>query len=394
MRLPSTYSLNPQDIWNAIRAGNQTHMRMTFNAQDIVLTEADIDMSAGIDIDDAFNSDDIIKIGKVVCKKLTTRVILSDRLDNFKWVDRFKLEFGVEINGSTQWTVFGYFNGQIPKKIDNNTMVEYTAYDDAYKFDVPRTERFISLLQEHSGMIFLSELLDLICGYVGVKKNFSSYNIGGGCKKSDIKDFSTLKEIMEKIAEGLGVNFFCNEKGECDFTWFGKRNRNFYLLIDQTDEFALQYDEVYNQKGYKWSEFETRTWNKYSETTWQFVTGFITDKTINEVGVYIDNELEDWYGTGLANRPIYNITDNVFTGGDSPISYYGDSTAELVFNNLNPLGSITPLSVECTGNWMLEAGDYVDVKISADKTIRTPIFYRSFHWGGNCTDTIETGSTI
>ena len=391
MRFPTPYSeANTVAYWDAIRAGNPTHVRMTFAAQDIVLTEADIDIDTGITIDDAFNADDVISIGKVVCKKFSANIIITSRLANFKWVDRFKLEFGVEINSVTKWIVFGFFNGQVPKKTDNGSLVEYIAYDDMYRMDVPKTKEFMNSVPVVNGVVFLGDLFNYICNYTGIKTG--THQWGSACLKSDLKEFKTLKEIVERIAERFGYYIICDNTGTCVLTWFGSRNRyNFddpvYLTIDCTDEFALKYQEIYNQSGYTWEEFCTRPWSAYTETTWEFITGFITDNTITDVEVIIDDEIEDYTDSHLWNRVYYYITDNVFTRGQAFV-------ADNIYNKLHELGNLSPLEVECIGNWMLEAGDYVDVKITADTTIRVPIFFRTFHWGASCTDLIEVGTTV
>ena len=52
--------------WDAIKAGNATHVRLTFIGQNIVLDDSDIDISSGLEITDIFNGDTDLVFGKAV----------------------------------------------------------------------------------------------------------------------------------------------------------------------------------------------------------------------------------------------------------------------------------------------------------------------------------------
>ena len=68
MRLPPS-GITVQTYSNAIRAGNRTHVRLTFPLKQIAVEDEDIDATIGITINDIFNADEDLRFGRVLCKK-------------------------------------------------------------------------------------------------------------------------------------------------------------------------------------------------------------------------------------------------------------------------------------------------------------------------------------
>lgn len=386
--LPAT----PQECWDAIRAGNTVHAKMVFD-QNVTIEDNNIDLSSGALITDAFNPDTDLTVGKAVCRQFTSRIILDDTIRNIKWKDRFNLYFGVEINGSTVWTDMGYFYGQQPRNTMNVTEMEYVAYDNMLKFD-KSTKEFLNQL---TYPITIHDLYSQVCSYVGVTGlplgtypyncPIDEYTVE--LTKNDLKGYSTFREIIEAIAEAYCCYARINFMDNLEFVWFGGSQKDtssndVFLTVERTDEFSVFHDDT--DSGITWSEFEEDTWDGWSTTTWGEVTrNYTVTNTIE--GISLTYNDETWVYPNLQSGEsyrMYDIVDNPFMKDDFSTSTYGN----WYYNRLHGLGGLLPMTVECTGNWMIEAGDFVYVKIEND-TVFMPVFYKTFQFAGVCTDMME-----
>ena len=100
-------NISPQEYYDAIRAGNPIHFDMYFSNQGVTITEENINIDYGVTITDIMNGDNDLIVGKAVCQQFQARIILNDNLRYIKWKDRFRVRFGVEIEGDTKWITVG-----------------------------------------------------------------------------------------------------------------------------------------------------------------------------------------------------------------------------------------------------------------------------------------------
>lgn len=381
MLIPPGGSGNISTYWNAIRAGNPTHIQMDFSAQNVILDDSDISGSDGVTLTDILNSDSKLTVGKAVCKQLTAKIIVTDKTRNLRWKDRFALRFGVEISGTTNWITLGYYNGKKPKNIRDASEVEFIAYDDMYKFDIDADD-FIESLHYP---IKPEPLFRAACAYVGVKALSTPIEPmtvwDTEFSKADLSNFMTLRDILEAIAEATCTYVKMLFNDYCGFVWF--ENNTSLITISRSDEFALEREEQYD--AYTWDEFDTNTWNNYAITTWDNITNADQMNYVIE-GVYIN-----YNGTGMEwpnsldrkTQNIYKIIDNVFVKG------MDQSLIRWLYNRLHGAGEQIPISVECVGNWMLESGDIIKVKTDSNKTVKLPIYSRTLRWAGYPIDILE-----
>ena len=396
-----TYSgITPQEYYDAIRAGNPIHFEMYFSDQNVTITEENININYGVVITDVINGDNDLVVGKVVCKQLETRIILNDDLRYIKWKDRFRVRFGVEINGSTKWVVIGYFNGVKPKNVQTATEMDYVAYDDVIKFELP-VNNFLEELDDDSLFpISTFDLVRKIGQYAGVSMSDIPY-LGGSSAvadtemtKANLKNFKTLREMLAAIAEA-SCTYAKMHNGVCCFEWYGDEQYNYgkpgyndFPIIVRTDQFSNDHEDLYN--GMTWDEFEYYRWNSAENLTWDFVTGsYAYTNALDTIYMEYNGSVADtWRRNTPHDDRTYSVIGNVFT--KETYIYPAITYANKYLDRLYNFGGQLPMIVECTGNWCIEAGDYVDVVIEHNEVIHMPVYMHTLYYNGGITSTLET----
>lgn len=370
------------EYWNAIKAGNITHARITFLGQNIVLTDDDIDHSVGIRITDIFNSDVDLVFGKAVCKQLETSIINSDRLSGLAWTGEFSLEFCVEINGTTEWVTIGYFSGEKPNNVTTVPTIEFTAYDRMILFD----QLADNYLKTISYPATLQTIYDGLCAFVGVE-NISGDELPNIMSRSytvapaDMEGY-TCRNVLAWIAEACGCYATITETGKVRMCWFETTSH----VVTGDEEFVVESSDM--NPGITWDEADTYTWDEIENLTWNDVCGYEEEYAIDRIVIkQLDNDLDIIYPTGLADGNTYMIVSNPFL----PIGSWSDVTDYVIplYNRLDSFGGYFPVNLDCIGNWCIEAGDIITVDVN-EYTINVPIFTKTMVWNGFTNDEYTT----
>lgn len=386
--------ITQEDYYDAIRAGNPIHVEMYFSDQSITITEANIDISEGITITDILNGDSDLCFGKAVCKQLTARIVLDDSIRYVKWKDRFRLRFGVEINGSTSWVTIGYFNGVQPRNTHTASQMEYIAYDDMIKFEIDT----LDFLDNLNYPISAEDLMTAIGTYVGVPVIYSEMEpymvLEATYTETELNKFNTLREILAEFAEATGT--YAKMHGTiCEFYWFGDEQYNYgqpgyepFPVLNRTDEFYVDHADVYY--GKPWSFWEYRKWNTIQSYTWdQWCESYMYVNKINYLRVQYNDSSYRVAGSMSGSNPRgYIIKENVFTKVVTSSAAQG--YVNWLYNKLQTFNGQLPMAVESVGNWLLESGDFVDVEIEQGAVIHMPLYYKTMHYNGSVTDVLET----
>lgn len=386
------------EFYDAIRAGNPSHVEFYFSDQSVTITEEKINLSEGVVITDILNSDNDLVLGKAVCQQLTARIILDDSIRYIKWKDKFRVRFGVEINGSTSWVTVGYFNGIQPKNVQTATEIEYVAYDDMLKFEVDTMD----FLDNLNYPISAEDLMTAVGQYVGVSVLYSeidSYQIlEATYTKNELKKFNTLREILAEFAEATGT--YAKIHGTiCEFFWYGDEQYNYgqpgynpFPVIERTDEFYVDHADLYY--GKPWKLWQVRIWQYIQNRKWNDVCG--SYDLINKIQYlrvqYNDNSYLTAGSMSGSDPRGYIVKGNVFTKIVS--STASQSYVNWFYNKLGNFGGQLPLTVECVGNPLLESGDFVDVRIEQNTVIHMPIYYKTLIYNGAFTNLLETTGEI
>jgi len=360
------------EYWNAIKSGNATHVRMTFTGQNIVLDDSDVELS-GIYITDALNTDTDLRFGKSVMKELSTKIIISDKTKKLRWYDEFKLEFGVEINGTTNWVTIGYFTGETPQHVTNERVVDFNAYDRMQVFETS-AYYFAQRLRNTGYPITSINIYHALCDYVGI-----GYTAGDEiCTTHEVEEEPegledmSCREILELLAGAMGCYAKIDSTGNCKLIWFSDHTD---YEITPHEEFAIRNNNI--NDAYTWDEFDQLTWDEADGYVWNDIAGY---QEMYNIDVMRVSQSGEWF----TDYPeMYHVSTNQyrlispFVSG--PVNYY---------NRVVGLGGYVPLMVDCIGNWLVEAGDIITVYVE-DKTLKTPIFYRTLHWYDTVDDTYE-----
>ena len=369
--------------WNAIKAGNPTHVRLSFENQGIVLEDEDIDIRSGLTLTDMFNGDTDLVFGKAVSKEIRTSILNTSKLNGLVWTGEFKFEMGVEIGGSTNWVTIGYFSGEKPNNITSVNTIDFTAYDRMVQFDM-LCDPFVESI---TYPITLQNIYNSLCAYVGLQ------NVAGdelptimsrsfASAPADIAGY-TCRDILKWIAEACGCYATINEAGKVQLVWFTDNTGH---SITGNEEYNVESADV--NDGMTWDEADTYTWDEFDQFTWNDVCGFTEEYSIDRILVKpLNSDLDIVYPEVYTDGNTYMIADNPFLN----IGSYSDVTNYVVplYNRMIQFGGYLPVNLNCIGNWCVEAGDVVSIEVQS-QTITVPIFVKTMKWNGAINDEYET----
>lgn len=370
--------------WNAIKAGNPTHVRMVFPAQGITIDDQDIDVSRGMEISDVLNGDSDLVFGKAVSKQVNVSIINTLRVLNMAWTEEFRLDMGVEINSVTNWVTVGYFVGSKPT-MTSASSVEFVAYDRMGLFD-KSAEDYLNGIEYPAS---LEDIYHGLCDFVGI-----TYEAGHELPNIMSRVFEEApfdsrgvlcRDVLSWIAEACGCYARISAAGNVQLVWY--QDHTSYAITGD-DEFHV---EANNTWGMIWDEFDTYIWNMADLFKWNEVCSYEEVYNVDAVKVSQINDGIDVYYPNMDAGNIYQIVDNPYLViGDSDDV---DDYVIPLYDRLNTFGGHLPVNVDCVGNWLVEAGDVITVSIE-DKTISAPVYIRTLRWNGSIHDEYETTGNI
>ena len=337
----------------AVKSCSPSHVRMTFAEQEITLTDDDISANGGVIIRDLLNSDTDLTMGKAVMKEVTAYILNTNNVDGLDWEEEFKLETGVEINGSIEWIVQGWFIGVRPEKIYNVDVIQFVAYDRMNQFETIADDWLTNLTYPMT----VRQMYDSLCLYCGVANE-----VGNELTNIMNRSYSaapilntglTCRDILSLIAEACCCYARITNGGKVKLVWFASAS---YSL---TGDDELDINNV-----------DLQSINLMA------IDGLNVRQTDDDVGVTIS--------TGSRNT--YIIIDN-------PFLTTADATEEAnyiqpIFDRLSGFGGYLPMDVVCIGNPLIETGDIISVAIGNDM-FSMPIFSKTEVFNGAFSDEYE-----
>lgn len=373
--------------WSAIKAGNPTHVRFTFLGQNIVLDDSDVYLNSGVVVTDMFNGDTDLVFGRTLSKQITVTFLNSSKLNDLKWTGEFTLEFGVDIGSpaTTYWVNMGYFTGEKPKNVTSVQTIAFTAYDRMSRFDILADEFVKSLAYPKT----VQEIYDSLCSYVGLQ-NVSGDELASIMSRSfasapaEMEGY-TCRDLLAMIAEACGCYAKIDSDGKVKLVWFTDNTAH---AVTGTEEFSVESGDV--NDGMTWDEADTFTWDDFDNFTWNDVCGYQEALRIDRLYVkQLSSDMDINYPYDYGDM-VYSIVDNPFLS----VASYADVTSYLkpIYDRLYNFGGYLPVSLECVGNWCVEAGDIITIDVN-NLTITFPIFVKSMRWSGAINDAYETTGT-
>lgn len=348
------------DYNSAILNGNATHARMVFPVQGITLTDDNISMSGGLNITDVLNADTDITFGKAVSRELSVNLINSSVFDTFDWSEEFRLDMGVDINGTTNWVTVGYFTGTKPQMYYGIKIIQFYAYDRMQKLDV-LADDFLETLTYPAT---ISSIYTALCTYfslTGETGDAIADALSASFSESPFTGGMSCRALLAYIAEACGCYARITATGNVRLVWF----------TDHTADYSVDADDYYS-------------------ISMNEVTTPVVD--VMRVSCTYDNDIPGFvYPVGVDGE-YYQIIDNPFLIHSASSATIAIFTAML--SRFSSFGSYRPMSMNIIGNWMVESGDVIEVGYGENETVNLPIFVRRFSWNGASRDVYECTGNI
>lgn len=239
------------------------------------------------------------------------------------------------IETTYEFTQMGVFKLDKPVRV-NDTRIKVTAYDRMTLFD----RNIDELVNSITYPITLSDLLNKLCGYVGVVcKTPSFLNCDFQVKKNFIGDNVSGRQLLQWIAEIAGKFAVINELGELEIKWYETTN----YVIDETC-----YSEV------EVSDYEVKEIDKLQIQVEENDIGVVTGEGSN---AYV-----------IQNNPL------LYAEHDSELRTVIDN----IFNFIKGF-NYYPYSITVLPNPLIKAGHIVTINTSAGKSIKAIIMSRTFN---------------
>lgn len=381
----------PEGYREAMAAGRRIHVKMEFG-YGVTLTDDDIDASTGITITEAFNPDTDIRMGKASSRQLSTRIIINDNSQRVRWDTDFQLSFGVEDGeGGVIWIYYGVFTGQRPRNATTQNFIDYVAYDQMRLFE----DNADDWLDTYTSNKTVATILSNIATEVGMDI-LTTDALSAVLTRTTANRWTgnnyTYRRLLENCTElcGCYARIGGEDMDKVELVWFDESSNPRIVTRDET--FAEEHADIYN--GYYWDDFDLLTWDEADAMTWDEVMGYY--KAINTFdGIYapkVDGGVIARYPTNVKKGHIYEFKDNpVLKVTSSNKSTTISNVLQPLLERLNSIGGTLPMKVECVGDLVTQAGDFIQVELP-EETVVMPVFYRTMHWNGRVTDTYECTS--
>ena len=373
---PSPYSSS--DYWQLIRDGNPTHVKLEFSNSGGTLTDSDISSMGGLTVTSIVNPEPNMKYGTVSSTEVRVVLIDNPNLANISWENEFELSMGVEDNGTTVWVSLGNFKGKAPEKSAYTTTpsdIVFTAYDIIRNLANIPADDLISLVTFPTTF---KNMCDTIFAGAGYTIQFVD-NYNQTVEKNPFPAGLNLRQVAEKIAEATYCFVKADPLGYTDllFTPYANKTRH-HLTVDDYYDVNISNIIPIAPGTYKW----TNTDKPSLSLTYQYPNG----TSLSEIYEVIDNNIV----SSIAYADRQSFMDTIVYGHIFPIYLVlTPSTPDIIQYRI--------ASVNCVGNWLIEAGDAVKVDYPDNNTtvdIDMLVFSRTLFWNGSCVDTYEcTGST-
>ena len=375
-----------------LREGAQTHVLMIFG-NGVVLEDEDIEAN-GFVIRDVLNGETNYTFGKAVMKEFTVSLLNSHKLTGIKWDDEFTLKMGVDVEAddeiTTNWVTVGVFAGQRPEKVHYVDVIQFTAYDRMQKLDTPASRVFDYFREHPTTPITINNILTVIESLTGVPCSSNYSNIGTRIYPEGFMNYEglTCRDLVALIAEAMAGYAYIGNTGTLTIKQFNTASFTVYDYM----EFSIETADVV--KGLTWSEFEGETWSGAEVDTWNDICGWSQVYGIDGLDVkQTEEDVGIHYGNTVGN--IYTIVDNPFLSDTAITTIEVETYTKYIWDVIQHTGGHLPLRVECIGNYLVEAGDIINVYVHPDVGyVQTPVYTHELRWNGHPTSVFECTGEI
>ena len=383
-----------QEYNDALATEAVTHTRITFLLDNIVFLDEDIEQN-GITVSTYMNPDDSMRFGTAVSTEAVIHLLRSQKTDEVNFTHEFTLEFGVDIEGETEWITVGHFTGLKPTQNLLDNAIELTAYDKMLRFDRDSID-FVNLLTFPCS---LGDIYDELCSYIGVTKET-------GDEISDIMNrqvadasdftFDNCRAILCAIAEANGCYARMTNDGKVQLKWFSDHTSDCSLVRDNCFGGTIMKLEVSHSA--KWGSVSTLTWGSVSSVKYSEFDNEHNPTTYSHAKAEWNNQ--DGTKKEVIQPEIQrNDSGDTYTIYDNPFVRYSTDAAikthlQKILNRLELFHLYYVSNAQMVGNWLVETGDIVLLEISANNFVEFPIFNRVLRWNGACSCEYETTGSL
>lgn len=380
---------------SSISHKKKQEMRITYLLNDTVFDESDV-VSGSFSFLSNGTDDNAVKFGNAYSNEIQFQLIGNDKMQTLNVQNEFKVEFGFAVDkafwADEVWLTLGYFKSKDITYDKTSNVYTITAYDRMTHFDVDAKD-FIAHLDENT-TYDPKDMFELLCRYVGVEYEPLTYSPTRKVSASNFNEISTLRELLNKIAE-----VYCSYakitgegKVKIEENAFG----TVYNIIDMNNSNCYQLSETSQRKNYEnsvWNDIAKFQWNELRGTKWSELYDEDDNYYFHGVKVVLSNEQVITYPSNLSSEEImrdcYEINNNPFYNGYIDPDYLSelpDVIRDTIYTKLITNFQL-PYSTEVSADdyfILAETGDVIKKYLEDGVTYYLmPVYNHSFVWNGS-----------
>ena len=310
-----------------------------------------------------------IHYGEAVSSEIQLNLLRTDDVSRIDWKDEITVSLGYEKNNNIIWDVIGTYYGDEPSQLYSKTnVITFIGYDKMTKYGQILADDLIASI---NFPINNEDLMDELATQLGITVTEEAPRLFQVLLyKNNIQTGATIRDILAWLAEVNGESAVKSVYAdEVKFITYSKPKYSVDYTLTTDDYFAMDRSDVYVQS----------------------VPCFTFVDTANSSNAYK-------YPSGASGVP-YTIVNNPFFKGldnnDKDLVASMTLQYRLTFDNNHDIPSFIPMKVDAIGNYMVEAGDVINIVDEDNNTLPLVIFSRTLTWtGGFLRDEYEcTGGT-
>lgn len=380
---------------DSIGNNEKQHLKLTYLLNNTMFDESEI-VSGSFSFASNGTDDNAIKFGNACSNEIQFQLYGSDKTQSLNLQNEFKVEFGFDLSSAygtdSMWATLGYFKSKDISFDKISNIYTITAYDRMTHFDVDAKD-FITHLDANT-TYDPKDMFELLCRYVGVEYEPLTYSPTRKVSASNFSEISTLRELLNKIAE-----VYCSYakitgegKVKIEENVFG----TVYDIKDMDNSDCYQLSETSQKKNYEnsvWDNIAKFTWNELRGTKWNELYDEDDNYYFHGVNVVLSNEQVIAYPSTLSNEEImrdcYEINNNPFYNGyidPDHLSELPDVIRDTIYTKLTTNFQL-PYSTDVSADdyfALVETGDIIKKYLEDGETYYSmPVYNFSFTWNGS-----------
>lgn len=372
MRYVNNSKVDTEERLNEIKNAGHIYLKVTCHDKStgtaFDIGEDDVSME-GFQLTTILNPEVDIHYGEAISSEIQLNLLRTDDVSRIDWRDEITVSLGYEKNNNIIWDVIGTYYGSEPSQLYSKTkVITFVGYDKMTKYGQILADDLIANIPFPTTNYAIMSELETQLGITITEEAPRLFEVR--LEKGKIPAGATIRDILAWLAEVNGENAVKSVYAdEVKYITYSKPKYSVDYTLTTDDYFTMDRSDVYVQS----------------------VPCLTFSDTANTNNNYRYPPSATGVPYTIVNNPFFIGLDN----NDKDLVASMTLEYRLTFDNNHDIPSFIPMKVDAIGNYMVEAGDVINIVDEDNNTLPLVIFSRTLTWtGGFLRDEYEcTGGT-